>query len=202
MKSQTAGLIALLVPYIATAQSKFELSNLHSPVVDAPVFDAFGMPLAGSDYAAELWGGAIPDSLTPLVLIDRGDIREIVPFVDRGYFLPTSSSDNLCVTSVGAGDSAWLQVRAWDARLGGTYEEVAALGMGGYGESPLFYADGGNPYLVPPELPGPLIGLESFSLRPVPEPSTWALLALGGLVWAWSARRRQNLRRSAGRRPC
>jgi hypothetical protein len=62
--------------------------------------------------------------------------------------------------------------------------------VGGYGESPLFYAQGGNP--VPPgvSLPRPLIGLESFSvLQETPEPSTWALLLLGGAGMWWCRRR-------------
>ena len=59
------------------------------------------------------------------------------------------------------GGYAWLQVRAWDARLGATYEEVMALGIGGYGESPLFYAQGSNPFKTLPEAPAPFIGLGS-----------------------------------------
>jgi len=80
-------------------------------------------------------------------------------------------------------------VRAWDAQLGTTYEAVAGLAIGGYGESPLFYAQGGVPLITPPSLPGALIGLQSFSLRPVvPEPSTWALLALCGTALWWVVR--------------
>jgi hypothetical protein len=46
----------------------------------------------------------------------------------------------------------------------------------------LFYAQGGDPFDQFPE-PGRLIGLQSFSLRAViPEPSTWALLVLGGVM--------------------
>lgn len=57
-------------------------------------------------------------------------------------------------------------------------------------ESPLFYAQGTDPYSEPPRLPAPLIGLESFSLLPIiPEPSASALLALGGAVLWWSRRR-------------
>jgi hypothetical protein len=108
----------------------------------------------------------------------------IVPFRDNGYFLSTTSY--LSVLAVPPNGFAWLQVRAWDARLGATYEEVAGLAVGGYGESPLFYAQGGNPLISPPGNPGPLIGLQSFSLRPiVPEPSTWALLALGAFPLGW-----------------
>ena len=169
-------------------QSSFWLANHVG--VDAPVFDAQGAPLAGPNYSAELWGSATPDSLTPLVVINQGDRREIVPFITRGYFF--SGNSFLCVTSVLPAAFAWLQVRAWDARLGATFEDAAARGLGGYGESPLFYARGSDPFLIPPELPGPLIGLQSFSLLPeVPEPSTWALLAFAGMSVVW-ARRRQR----------
>ena len=92
--------------------------------------------------------------------------------------------------SVGAGDWAYLQMRAWEASLGGSYEDVMARGLGGYGESPIFYAQGGDPTAPLPTLPRPLIGLEYFSLRAVvPEPSAWALLLLGGgLVLGWRVR--------------
>ncbi|MGW8180685.1 MAG: PEP-CTERM sorting domain-containing protein, partial [bacterium] len=78
-----------------------------------------------------------------------------------------------------------LQVRAWDARLGDSYEEVEALGIGGYGESQPFFAQGGVPGQLLPDLPGELIGLQSFRLRAiVPEPSSGTLLALGiGVLW-------------------
>lgn len=127
------------------------------------------------------------------MVIFEGNRREIVPFLTAGYF--ASGSGSLSVISVPPAGWAWLQVRAWDARLGITYEEVAGLGIGGYGESPLFYQQGGNPFDLlgtPPRL----IGLQSFSLRPVvPEPSTWALLALGGtsLWWAWRRRFKERL---------
>jgi len=181
----------ILFACAAFGQSKFELANHHGTVVDAPVFDSQGVPLAGPTYRAELWGAANPTTLSPLVLIDRGNSREIVPFVAPGYFIPTSSSDNLCVLSVLPAAFAWLQVRAWDARLGATFEDAAARGLGGYGESALFYARGTDPFAIPPELPGPLIGLQSFSLLPeVPEPSTWTLLVSGlGLLWFTQRRR-------------
>ena len=67
-----------------------------------------------------------------------------------------------------------------ECQLGTTYEAVSALGIGGYGESHLFYAQSGNPYDLL-GVPASLIGLQSFSLRPIiPEPSTWVLVVLGG----------------------
>jgi len=179
----------LLLMCEAQGQASFELANHNSPLVDAPVFDAQSVPLAGTNYLAELWGAATPDSLAPCVLIDRGNSREIVPFLNAGYFIPTSSSVALSVPTVPPGGQAWLQVRAWDARLGATYEDAFARGLGGYGESPLFYAQGGNPFGQFP-IPGPLVGLQSFNLRQVvPEPSA-PLLLLVGLPLLFIRRRR------------
>src|SRR6185369_17202737 len=172
-------------------QSSFALRNHYG--VDAPVYDSLGIPLAGEQYRAELWGSATPDSLTPLVDINQGFMRMIVPFGTAGYF--SSGTSYLSVRTVTPFGWAWLQVRAWDARLGATYEEVAGLAIGGYGESPLFHAQGGNPLLIPASLPGLLIGLQSFSLQPVvPEPSTWALLASGGTALWWAMRRQRQRR--------
>ena len=187
-----SALLASFVPFLAFGQASFRPSNYDPPALNAPVFDAQGTPLAGSDYLAEVWGGAESNSLTPLVLIDRGNAREIVPFTTGGYFIPTSTSDRLCVLDVPPSGWAWLQVRAWEAALGSTYEQAAGLGMGGYGESALFYGQGRDPFREPPEPSALLIGLESFSLRPVPEPSVWALLALvGSAVW-WAVLRRPD----------
>ncbi len=77
------------------------------------------------------------------------------------------------------GDFAWLQVRAWNTSLGSTYEQVAALGLGGYGESSLLYLQGGNPNAEPPIGPHLLIGLQPFSLRSIPEPTVWQLCVIG-----------------------
>jgi PEP-CTERM motif len=173
------------------AQTSFRLQNFYSVYgIDAAVFDAQGARLEGTDFRAELYGGATADSLTPALTCEFSQ-RLILPFFtgpSAGYF---QSVEPVCVHAVAPRAYAWLQVRAWDARLGATYEDVAALGIGSYGESPLFYAQGHDPFREPPEPAAPLIGLQSFSLRPIPEPSTWALLLLSGLSIAFVMRRRR-----------
>jgi hypothetical protein len=186
---------SLLPACTVLSQSSFEFKNRNTlRGVDAPVFDAQGIPLAGTNYSAELWGGTTVDSLQPALNIDQGNQRLIIPFwnVPPGYF--SSSVGFLSIVTVPPNGWAWLQVRAWDARLGSTYEAVAALGSGGYGESPLFYAQGADPLREPPEPAAPLIGLQSFSLRAVvPEPSSWLLLTLatGALWWVKRGRARR-----------
>jgi hypothetical protein len=182
--------IGLSFSTVLLGQSSFQLSNYGPPYgIDAPVFDSLGVPLAGTGYLVELWGGATSNSLAPLLKISQGAGREIIPFGDGGYFFSTSSF--LSVPTVPPFGWAWLQVRAWDARLGTTYEEVSAIGIGGYGESLLFYAKGNDPTAALPMPGAPLIGLQSFSLLPVvPEPSE-VLLLLSGMVLWWGVRQHQ-----------
>jgi hypothetical protein len=109
----------------------------------------------------------------------------IVPLSTPGYFNALNGARS--VLDVPAHGWAWLQVRAWDARLGTTYGEAVTRGSGGYGQSALFYARGNYALGSIPEPPAPLIGLQSFSVLPVvPEPSAWLFLVfgLGGLVWS------------------
>jgi len=198
---KTAALILYVFLYFGAAypaltQSGFFLGNFVGPNINAPVFDVSGNRLDGSNYVAELWGGNTPDSLTP-ALGYHSSQRVIIPFMSAngaGYFRDTYTArdpaDHPTVLSVPPYvAAAWLEVRAWDVRLGATYEEAVARGLGGFGESPLFMAVGMNPQDLNAS-PHRLTGLQSFSLRPViPEPQTWALLALGLAVLAWQRHR-------------
>jgi hypothetical protein len=155
-------LLNLLLPWPGFGQAAFALRNRYALYgVNAPVFDAQGVPLEGTNYLVELSGGPRPDALTPAR--DDTQSRIIVPFGTQGYF--SYGLTEVFIPTVQGFGWAWLQVRAWDVRLGATYEETAARGLGGYGESPLFYAQGGIAgHLGPP--PQPLVGLRSFRLRP------------------------------------
>jgi hypothetical protein len=186
------GVLILSLSCTGLSQGTFQFQNLTQVYgVDAPVFDANGLRLEGPNYLAELYGGTTVSSLAPAIGEQSGT-RVMAPFftgIGVGYFQGPSVS----IPGVIGGTMAWVQVRAWDARLGATYEQVSALGIGGYGQSILVHLTSGNPST--PTSPAPLIGLQSFSLLPViPEPSTWALLALGGTA-LWRAWRRRRLQR-------
>jgi hypothetical protein len=164
------------------AQGTFVFANyVSSPegvLVDAPVFDADGLPLYGTKYLAELYGGNAPDNLQPA---GEAGQRIRVPFTytvsgASGYFRYAGA---VSVSTIPSGGFGWIQVRAWDAELGASYEEVAALGRAGYGASEVFGAWAGGGSANPPFPPEPLVGLRSFQL--VPEPGM-GLLVLGGLA--------------------
>jgi hypothetical protein len=175
--------IVLLFPNVAISQASYSFFNYVASVgLDAPVFDAAGNRLFGDNYVTVLYGGLTSNDLQLATAGDLITSMDPVPFIriydgNSGYF---ARPGGVHITTVPGGGVAWLQLRAWDLRLGQTYDEVAVLGIGGYGESLLFQARGGDPVSLTP--PQPLLGLQSFSL--VPEPSTWALLLGGGwLVW-------------------
>jgi hypothetical protein len=180
-------LLVLPVTVRCTAQEAFVFQNYNASYgLDAPVFDALGNRLAGTSYVAVLLGGPTPDALA-LATSSGGVPMPPIPFTamgggQSGYFTTGSA---VYVRDV-CGLPAWLEVRAWDARLGSSYDEVVALGLGGYGQSALFQLHGSDVCLPNPPPPPALVGLQSFSL--VPEPSTWALLALGGLAVAHALR--------------
>jgi hypothetical protein len=145
--------------------------------VDAPVYDWTGALLFGVDWRAELYGGATAGSLTP-TLGWHGLTREFAPFVIPGYF---RADHYVYVADVPQGGWAWLQVKVWNVQLGATYEEAVATGLGGYGQSPAFYARGGAP--IVPTFPSQLDGLQSFSvLQVIPEPSGWALFVVASVL--------------------
>jgi len=189
-------LVAVASASTLHSQSSFWIRNrILADSLDAPTYNSDGEPLEGPQYRAEVYGGPAPESLEPVCeqtvwLTYRACARVAMPLETNGYFGRANPAEAL-VVSVPPGREAWLQVRAWDARLGDTYEAAVARGLGGYGESALFRKAGGDPGGTLPSLPQPLIGLQSFRLLPViPEPSSWLLLAVGGVLMRWVVRNR------------
>ena len=79
---------SLLLASSALGQATFELRNHNtSQFINAPVFDAQGVALEGTNYLAELYGGQDPVKLTPAVDQVHG-ARLVEPFRVQGYFTP------------------------------------------------------------------------------------------------------------------
>lgn len=156
----------------AQAQGTFYSGNYFGGPfpINAPIFDAFGTPLEGPLFLAALY--ATQDFESPLDSLQPSIALPFRTGEAAGYFGPELVSFGNVLPDL----EAIVQIRAWDSRLAATYEEVVALGVGGYGESALLSTVAGGRTAVP----GIPYGLESFSLRAVvPEPNTLLLGLVG-----------------------
>jgi hypothetical protein len=172
MKKLLAGIACLALCVGAYAQGTVNFANTATPTGvagGAPVFDVDGTTrLEGTAYLGQIYGGLTAESLAPY-----GDPLGFRTGVGAGFFLATTTP--VPIATVAPGEAATIVIKVWEA-AGGTSFEVAQGAGFKFGESaPISVTTGGVG--SPPSLPGNLVGLTSFSL--VPEPSTYALLALG-----------------------
>lgn len=160
---------AMLASLGAYAQGTVNFANIvisgGTRVVDAPVFDVDGTTkLSGSGFQAQLVAGPNSGSMavigTPTGFLTGGG---------AGYF----SGGPRTIDTVTPGNNATLAVQAWNTASGASYAAATTKGQG----ASLTIATGGAG--SPPSLPANLVGLQSFSLTTIPEPSTIALGALG-----------------------
>ena len=163
-RMRTLAALLVILAHSVFGQNTFLFRNFIPGEVDAPVFDAAGNRLQGQHYVAVLYGGRTPDAMR-IATVGGSDMPPesftAVFSGQPGYFLNPS----FVIIRDTVDPYAWLQVRAWDTRLGATYDDVVRLGIGGYGQSSPFYTYGGD-VIATGQLPQPLRGLESFSLVP------------------------------------
>jgi hypothetical protein len=153
------------------------LSNKSSSAgINAPFYDYQAIPLAGPSYVAQLYWGTEETSLSP--------IGDAVPFKINGYFVPqVRNLPNM------AGFPAWVQVRAWEVAGGNSYEEAKDAGVYTGVSNVLYLPRTGDPCRSTPTVPADLIGLKYMG---IPEPSTYALLAMGACALGWLVRSRRS----------
>jgi hypothetical protein len=133
-----------------------------------------GPKLDGAGYSAQLfWGTGL--GLTMNDLVNAGPMTIFRAGAAAGFISTVGVDGTLTGSTIGS--DLTLQLRAWD-NMGGTvmtWDEAVAQNVAmGYSKPFEHTAVGGGS--LPPKN---LVGLESFNIAVVPEPSSLALLGLG-----------------------
>jgi len=170
MKKLIASVLTAGATLAAFGQGEILLDNFTSALI--PIHLADGVTTAiGNQYKAEVFKS---DSTGAFVaLVGSATFDPALTGARAGRF----NGGKAVVPGVAPNTAATLVVRVWDSTSGDTYDTASvkgksapfqSLNLGGIDPS------SGNP-LTPPKL----VGLASFNLAGVPEPSTIALGALG-----------------------
>jgi len=176
-------LAAGLVAYSQGTIGTVNFNNRTASGVDAKIVDASGAGLSGTDWFAQLYfapGASAAESSLTAVALPPVDFRTGLA---AGYVrVGTAGARELA--GVTAGGDATVQIRAWNAAAGATYEAASAAANGIFGKSNLINVKTGGAG-APPGPPTDLVGLQGFAVNPVvPEPTTVALGLLGaGLLF-------------------
>lgn len=166
--------------------------NTIGPGVNAVCTDATTMArVSGTSYFAQLyWAEGVMSDPWQLNSVTNPPAH-FGTGVWAGYVTSASGGGN-CILPVPGGTPVTVQVRAWDAMLGASWEAAYATWLGGQVISGLGVSD--LVVVTPAEVPYPpagLWGLQPWSLvGPVPEPGLFLSLALGLCAWWLTSRRR------------
>jgi hypothetical protein len=165
----------------AGAQGYLNFANFASGPggnVDAPITNATGF---GNTVLAMLYVGP-PGTTDRLLLTTNGVQGAPAPTFGNGYF----TGGQRVITGVNPGQTITAQVRAWIAAAGASYDEARAFDPLMVGESNLIQIT----LQGPPNSAPNMVGLEGFAIG-IPEPSMWALFALGAAFCCATRRRRK-----------
>lgn len=195
MKKTSSLIVAALLASAAflPAQGTFGTVNFNNRVlldsIDAPIYDLTvgGTMLSGSGYLAQLYTG--PAGTTEDKLVPTGAIVDFRTGLASGY-LNVGTDGSRSIPNVLPGDDAVVQVRAWSANAGATYESALVSSAPGAkaGKSSMLLVQTKASAI---ELPSNMIGLQSFAIVAVPEPGVFALGAIGLVLLRLRARARR-----------
>jgi len=179
-------LVAVLAGVVANAQGTVNFANA-GVGLNAPVFHSDGQTkLSGATFASELLAGPSSGSMAQV-----GAFGAFLTGGGAGFF----NAGVVTIPTVGNGATGWFEVIAWDTTLGGTTSGATADQAFAYsqthgdiwGASAVFSTTTGGPTPTPPAT---LLGLTSFTLNAVPEPSSLALVGLGAAALTILRRRK------------
>lgn len=195
MKKVVLILASVLVGLSAYAQGTVAFQNRDTANgINAPIYDLTvgGTLLSGTGYMAQLYAGAA--NLAESALKPSGAAVDFRTGAAAG-FVNVGSAASRAIDGVAFGAEASVQIRAWSAAGGATYEAALAKAATDptvhVGTSQILTVKTAASAL---NTPSPLTGLSSFAIVSmaspiIPEPSTLALAALGAA--ALLIRRRQ-----------
>lgn len=151
--------------------------------------------VTGSAFLVQLYYGAAGTAAGALVSVSNAPINFSTPGVFIGS---TRTLLESVIGSCAAGPvAATLQVRAWQASLGSSWDVAWTAANRGdrtqevLGMSSTFNLTTGNPCAMPPTTPANMAGFRSFALAPiVSEPSTIGLGVVGLAALAFLRRRK------------
>lgn len=177
----------LLCEFVSFGQGQVWFSNHVPGLIDAPI------TVAGSDS-----GPGPAFSVQLVVLAGDGGSPSARPLMPFSTFLPAGMGGKadtdrywragfVDFTGLTAGSQATVMVRAWLTSLGSfeAAEQAATANYRPFGTSAPFKV------FVPGDTPASfLVGLQSFSIGPLPEPSVFSLGCLGCVIWVIGRRSR------------
>lgn len=160
MKKLIIALAVVMVTAASYGQGVVVFNNRVGTEVNARVLFPDGTGVTGPEWTAQLYGGPAGGALAPLLPSTTFRTGNGAGFVvDPGV--------SVAVPGVAPGAQATLVLRAF---TGGSFETSQNFGS----SEPITIALGGG--TLPPTN---LTGLQGFSVTLIPEPSTYALAALG-----------------------
>ena len=179
MKKFLLTLALVGISFASFAQGTLNFNNKVGTTVDAKVSRLSDGTGAGAGITAQL---ALVGAGGSLTLLSPTTTFKTASAGQKFY---VNAPLSFVVPGTAAGQSITVRMLAWETTAG-SYADAAASTTFLFGKSNDISVVLGGPVAGAPDaLPGNLIGLQAFSIATnVPEPTTLALLGLGGLALA------------------